>query len=167
MKDLDIFEALDLIPYPLAIVTAGDPETVGRRGGMTVAWITRVSWNPPLIGIAIAPTRFTYKLIKEYKAFAVHIVSKKLEDLAYGVFGSRSGREIDKFNAVGIKPLNGRKIKAPIIPLSPVILECEYVNEFGTGDHMLIVGRVVDAYRGIEEEPLAFYKGASAEVRTI
>jgi len=167
MKDLDIFEALDLIPYPLAIVTAGDPKIVGKRGGMTVAWLTRVSWNPPLIGIAIGTTRFTYELIREYKAFAIHIVSKKLENLAYGVFGSRSGRDIDKFSASGIEPINGRKVKAPIIPLSPVILECEYVNEFRTGDHVFIIGRVVDAYKGIDESPLTFYKGASAEVKLI
>ncbi len=167
MKDLDIFEALDLIPYPLAIVTAGDPKIVGKRGGMTVAWLTRVSWNPPLIGIAIGTTRFTYELIKEYKAFAVHIVSKKLESPAYGVFGSRSGRDVDKFSVSGIEPMNGRKIKAPIIPLSPVILECEYVNEFRTGDHVFIIGRVVDAYKGVDENPLIFYKGTSAEVKPI
>ncbi|MEM4854193.1 MAG: flavin reductase, partial [Sulfolobales archaeon] len=79
MEELSPFEVLDLVPHPLVIVTAGDPDTPGKRGGMTAAWVTRVSWDPPLIAVAMTKGRHTYSLIKEFGAFAVHVVSKKFE----------------------------------------------------------------------------------------
>ncbi|MEM1702377.1 MAG: hypothetical protein QXU22_01735 [Desulfurococcaceae archaeon] len=45
MKEINPFQALDKIPYLLVIITAGDPEKPGKRGGMTAAWFTRVSWD--------------------------------------------------------------------------------------------------------------------------
>jgi len=166
MIEIDVFEALDLVPHPLVIVTAGDPEKPGKRGGMTAAWFTRVSWDPPLVAVAISPARYTYSLIKEFRSFAVHTVSRELERAAYEVFGSLSGRSVDKFEAAGIKPAKGRRIVAPVIPSAPLILECVLEVEYPAGDHMIVVGRVVAAYRG-SGEPLVFYRGGSAELRKL
>lgn len=165
MKELDPFTALDLVPQPLAIITAGDPDKPGRRGGMTAAWVSRVSWDPPLIAVAIAPSRHTYELIREFKAFAVHIVSRRLEDIAIEIFGSLSGREVDKFAKSGISPAKAKSITAPIITDAVVIMECRLVSEFKAGDHIVVVGEVVKAYRGIDEPPLVWVQSRCSEVR--
>jgi flavin reductase (DIM6/NTAB) family NADH-FMN oxidoreductase RutF len=164
VEEIDAFTALDLLPQPLAIVTAGDPEKPGKRGGMTVAWVSRVSWNPPLIAISVAPTRHTYQLIKEFKAFAVHAVSKSLERAALEVFGSLSGRSVDKFSVAGIEPAKAESVVAPIIPTAPLIMECRVVGEHTTGDHVIVVGEVVKGYRGSSEKPLIWVNSRSAEV---
>ncbi|MGB9805477.1 MAG: flavin reductase family protein [Thermoproteota archaeon] len=44
---LSPMDALDYLPQPLIIITTGDFENSKRRGSMTAAWVSRVSWNPP------------------------------------------------------------------------------------------------------------------------
>ncbi len=159
-------ELIEEIPHPLALVLAGDPERPRKRGGMTAAWISRVSWNPPMITVSIAPERYTYELIKEFKAFTINLVSKELNDLAMNVFGVLSGKDVDKFEVAKIKPHKAKKVLAPIIPSSPLILECEYVNEFTVGDHMVVIGKVIDVYKGSNTLPLVYYKGTVAEIKS-
>ncbi|MEM3927096.1 MAG: flavin reductase family protein [Desulfurococcaceae archaeon] len=164
MKEISPFKALDMIPYPLVIVTAGDPEKPGKRGGMIAAWFTRVSWNPPLVAVSIAPSRYTYTLIKEYGGFAIHTMSKDLEEIAMEVFGGRSGRDVDKFKAIGIEPVKAKNIVAPLIPDAPVILECKVVAEYTAGDHVVFIGEVVKAYEGSSKNPLTWINAKSVEV---
>jgi len=164
MISIDVFRALDLVPHTLIIVTAGDPENPRKRGGMTVAWGSRVSWNPPLFAISIGPSKYTYQLIEEYGAFAVHTVSKKLVDAAVNIFGSLSGRDVDKFKLLGIEPVKARRVTAPIIPIAPVIMECKVVSKHIAGDHVLFIAEVVEAYQGSEETPLAFLDGNAIEI---
>jgi len=164
MKSIDIFKALDLVPHTLIIVTAGDTDNPSRRGGLTAAWGTRVSWDPPLYAVSIAPSRYTYQLIKEFNAFAVHTVSKKLEDAAMNIFGGLSGRDVDKFKLLGIEPVKARRIKAPIIPIAPIILECKVISEYIAGDHVVFIGEVVEAYQGSEDMPLAFLEGRAVYI---
>ncbi|MEM4623368.1 MAG: flavin reductase family protein [Desulfurococcaceae archaeon] len=165
MKEINPFQALDKIPYPLVIITAGDPEKPGRRGGMTAAWFTRVSWDPPLVAVSVAPSRYTYELIKEYKAFAVHVVSKDMEKLAIGVFGSKSGRNMDKFKAINMEPLKAKAVLAPIIPNAPVILECKVIAEYSAGDHVIFIGEVVAAYTGSTANPMVWLGNKGIEVK--
>lgn len=163
MKSIDVFRALDLVPHTLIIVTAGDPDNPRKRGGMTVAWGSRVSWNPPLFAISIGPSKYTYQLIKEYRAFAVHTVSKKLVSAAMNIFGSLSGRDVDKFELLKIEPVKARRITAPIIPTAPIIMECRVVNEYPAGDHVLLIAEVLEAYQGSEDKPLVFLDGDATE----
>ncbi|MDK6028818.1 flavin reductase family protein [Ignisphaera sp. 4213-co] len=165
MKSIDVFEALDLVPHPLVIVTAGDPEKPGRRGGMTAAWVSRVSWDPPLIAVAMSPKRYTYSLIKEFKAFAVNLVSKELENAAMNIFGNLSGREVDKFEKAGIKPLKAEKVVAPLIPSAPLILECKLVAEYPAGDHIIVVGEVVKAYKASNSPPMLWHESQAKQLK--
>ena len=164
MKSIDVFKALDLVPHTLIIVTAGDPSNPKKRGGMTVAWGSRVSWNPPLYAISIGPSKYTYQLIKEYRAFAVHTVSPKLVDAAFNIFGSLSGRDVDKFKLLGIEPVKARRITAPVIPTAPIIMECRVVGEHVAGDHVILIGEVVEAYQGSDDMPLAFLNGEAVKI---
>ncbi|MCD6368462.1 MAG: flavin reductase family protein [Thermoproteales archaeon] len=158
-KKLNPIQALRFIPQPLVIVTAGDPNDPKNRGGMTAAWASRVSWNPPLIMVSIAPSRNTLNFIRKFKCFVVNIVTPSLEEVAYNVFGSLSSRNVDKFSVAGITPKEAKTITAPVIPTASIVLECRVVNEVEAGDHIMVVGEVVDAYRMSDEKPLVHYIG--------
>ncbi|MEM0076926.1 MAG: flavin reductase family protein [Thermoproteota archaeon] len=158
-------EALDYLPSPLVIVTSGDPEDPKRRGGMTAAWVTRVSWDPPLLVVSIAPSRYTLELIKEAREFAVNVVGEKLEKVAYGIFGSKSGRSLDKLKESGVKFGRAKSIKAPVIEESIVVLECKLIKTVEAGDHVLVVGEVVSATKFNEGDPLVFIYGDSARIK--
>ncbi len=163
-KRIDTLSALDYIPHPLVIVTAGDPENPNERGGMTAAWVSRISWNPPLVMVAIAPSRHTLKLIRKQGSFALNIVSKALENAAYSVFGMLSGKNVDKFSAAKVTVKPAERIKAPVIAEAPVVIECEKIDEVKAGDHIMIIGEVVNAYINSDDTPLVFYQSRSGEL---
>lgn len=153
---LDPDSALNHLPQPLVIVTAGDFEKPSRRGGMTAAWVSRVSMSPPLIMVSIAPSRYTLELIKENGEFVVNIVGGKLEKAAYGVFGSKTGRGRDKIAESRVKARRGEETGAPILEDATVALECRLVKTVEAGDHVLVIGEVVNALKFSDEQPIVF-----------
>lgn len=159
MNAIDPLQALNLIPHPLVLVLAGDPARRGERGGMTAAWCTRASWDPPLLAISISPRRFTYQLVRRYKGFVIRPVTEDLLEVAMEVFGSMSGREVDKFEFIGVEPVKARSITAPVLPLAKLTIECEYQGEFNAGGHQLIIGKVIDAYGDTGIHPLSYLDG--------
>ncbi|MEM0340634.1 MAG: flavin reductase family protein [Acidilobaceae archaeon] len=161
----DILDYVDRVPQPLLIVTAGDPEQPSRRGGMLVVLFTQLSRDPLLVGFISAPNRHTFKLVKEFNAFAVNAVSRRLLQAALNVFGGLSGSRIDKFDAARITPKKGRRVTAPIIPESPLILECELYKDIEIGDHVLVIGKVVDAYSESTETPLVYWNSRIYELK--
>ena len=133
---------------------------------MTAAWVARVSWDPPMLAVAVAPTRHTLELIREYGEFVVNLVGPSLEGAAYGVFGSASGRSVDKFEASGVRLFRARSVTAPVLADAVAAFECRLEKVVEAGDHLIVVGRVVGALKLRDEEPLAFYRGSSAELRS-
>jgi len=158
-------EALDYVPHPLVIVTAGDPDKPGRRGGMTAAWVSRVSWDPPLVAVAVAPERFTLELIRERGEFVVNVVGPSLREAAFGVFGSVSGRQVDKFERSGVRMVKAKSVTAPALADSVVSIECKLEKVVEAGDHAIVVGRVVDAYKMRDEKPLVFHLWEARELK--
>lgn len=165
MSKLNLKEAFSVLPQPLTIITAGDPNKPGKRGGMTAAWVSWVSVNPPLLMVAIVPARFTFHLIKEKREFAVNIVGKSLENAAYGVFGSMSGWSLDKFESGTIRMLEAKSITAPVLADAIAVLECKLEKTLEAGDHVLVIGHVIDSYKLKDEKPVVFYYWGSAELK--
>jgi len=157
VKTLDPIYALNEIPHPIAIVTVGDYGVKGKYNGMTAAWVSRVSWDPPLVMISISPKRYTLELLKEYKEFAINIVPASLVKSALEVFGNLSGREVDKFEVSGVKVEKGRKIKTPVILDASVVIECTLENMVEAGDHYIVIGKAVEAYKIKNEKPTIWY----------
>ena len=132
-----------LHPRPAVIVVSLDSN--GKPNGMTAAWTTPVSMKPPLITVSIAPRRYTYKLIKETGDFTVNVLGVNLVAEA-DLFGTRSGREIDKFVESGLTAERSLRVKSPHIKEALAVLECSLYREIELGDHILVVGEVLEAY---------------------
>jgi flavin reductase (DIM6/NTAB) family NADH-FMN oxidoreductase RutF len=149
-----------MLPLPIVIITT---EKDGKKAGMTAAWVTQVSWQPPYIAVAIYNKWTTLKILLESKEFAINYVSSSLVKIALNVFGSLSSAKVDKFEIASskynVRIGYGKLIKVPIILDSPIVMECRLLNYYEIGDHYLIIGEPVLAYRGSNEEPLSFYKG--------
>lgn len=122
--------------------------TCGEAGGaniITLAWSMPTSIKPPLIVISVRPSRHSYKLIKETREFIVNIPT--IEMVRETLFcGRRTGRLHDKFKETKLTPLPAKSAKAPIIKECVAHLECELRQAFTTGDHVIFVGEVVEAY---------------------
>jgi len=115
----------------------------GKCNAMAAAWVMPVSARPPLVAVAISPRRLTYSYIKETREFAINVPSIDLLKQVHYT-GTVSGRKEDKLSK--IKTFKARKIRAPLISESIAWLECIVENEIEAGDHVLFIGRVVEAY---------------------
>ena len=82
-----------IYPIPAVLVTSGDMK---NSNIITIAWTGILNTNPATVYISVRPERYSYKLIKENKEFAINLTTKKL---AYAVdwCGVRSGAKYDKF----------------------------------------------------------------------
>ena len=132
-----------LHPYNAFLVTCkGKNEEINL---MTAAWVIPVSVNPPLLAMSIRPERYSYGLIIETGEFGVNVPTFKLAGKVL-ICGRRSGRRHKKFKEAHLSPQKAKKVAAPIIKECVAHLECKLVRTVKTGDHILIIGRVVAAY---------------------
>ncbi len=132
------------------IVTVRDGDIIN---GMTAAWVTQVSFKPPMVGVAIAETRYTYELIRKSGFFCVNALPKDSIEIAKR-FGLKSGRKTDKFQGVEyISAIKG----SPVVKEAFAYAECSLSGVCKTGDHDFMFGVVEDI--GIlkkDAEPLIF-----------
>lgn len=146
MERIEPIESLRYIPHPLVVVTAGLYDDPRQRSAMTAAWVTRVSWDPPLVAVSFGFTRFTLELVRRFHEFAINVVDERLLKPALELFGKLSGRDVDKFKIAGVRFGRGRRIRAPVLLDAAQVMECVVEREVEAGDHVVVIGRVIEAY---------------------
>jgi len=130
-----------LYPRLTIIVTSG---TITEPSGLTIAWSTPLSVDPPLIGVLITKKRFSYNVISKTKAFVVNIPHIKLKKGTHHI-GQISGREEpDKLHNAGFTLEKSTKVIAPRLKECKINMECKLVDIVNTGDHDLFIGEVVE-----------------------
>ncbi|MET1127765.1 MAG: flavin reductase family protein [Thermoproteota archaeon] len=138
-------ESAERLFYPVipALVMA---EHRGRVGGMLAAWWTQLSFKPLLVGVAIAPERYTYKLIRGSGVFGLNLLDfSKVEITPY--LGDVSARFMpDKLERAGLSIVKGEVLGAPIVAEAAAAVEAKLAKVVELGDHDLFVGEVVAAY---------------------
>ena len=122
----------------------------GRRSICPLGWKMNTSISPPMMAISVAPQRFTHDLIANSGEF---VLAWPGEDLAEATLfcGTRSGRDVDKFEAMGLTPLPAEHVNAPLVAECIANLECKLVGQMTTGDHTIFVGEVLASY--VRDEP--------------
>ena len=107
----------------------------------------------PVITIAVAPSRYTFKLLTEgVREFTVNIPSKKIAN-TINITGSLSGRSVNKFKETGLVTLEGKRTKVPTIKDCLLAYECQIVHSCQSGSmasHHLFFGQILTAYASNE-----------------
>lgn len=104
--------------------------------------VFQVTSDPPQFAVACHKNNFTTGIISEGKVFAISILRQDYNPDIIGTFGYRSGRDIDKFTNFSYKT---GKSGAPILLKDTVgWLDCEVINSFDLGTHILFIGNVID-----------------------
>ena len=142
-------DVIEKVVNGVGIVTSRSGDKVN---GLSVAWMSQVAINPPLVMVAIGKGRYTYDMIQESKVFAVNILSSRQIELAK-LFGLQSGRKLDKFSKVEYET---KKTGCPILKECVAYLDCRLYSTAEAGDHMLFIGEVVDAQVKSKEQPLIY-----------
>ena len=125
---------------------------------MAADWVTILSADPFMVGVAVSPKRYTHGLIRKYGEFVVSVPSiDMIEDV--WIVGTESGPE--KLRKTKFTLVKAKKINTPVIKEALANLECRVVDSRDYGDHTWFVGEVVDysyredAFENMEPKPEA------------
>lgn len=129
-----------IYPLPAVMVSCGSvPEEYNI---ITIAWTGTICTDPPLCYISVRPERHSYNIIKKNGEFVINLTNSSL---AYATdwCGVKSGAKHNKFSEMGLTPVKGTKVNAPMIAESPLSIECivKEIKELGT--HHMFISEVV------------------------
>lgn len=108
------------------------------RNAFTAAWVMPVSFQPLLLALSINPNHSSYRMLKDGGGFSVNVLRRDQINLAVHFGGPNRG---DKLDAVEWHP---GKTGLPLLENVVAHFECELVGEHSAGDHILILGKVLD-----------------------
>lgn len=95
---------------------------------MTIGWGTiGYIWRLPIFTVLVRHNRYTYQLLKDNDSFSVSIPLDDSLKNQLAFCGSKSGRDIDKFNACKLSPQPAQVISTPVIAECPLHYECAIV----------------------------------------
>jgi len=131
-----------LSPRIVVLVTTVDEK--GRINAAPFSFCGPVSFDPPMLWLGVRSFQHTYQNIKKTGEFVVNTVSEDFTQKAvyceknypYGV------NELEK---EGLHWYDSKIVKPPRVKEARVHLECKFIKEVETGDHIMIIGKVVAA----------------------
>ncbi len=120
--------------------------------GVAANSFTAVSLDPPLVLFCVARTSSTWPHIEQARKFAVNILGGHQEQLCQ-LFATKGA---DRFEAT---PWHVGAGGSPVLHDTLAYLDCEFWAEYDGGDHVIVVGRVLDLGVIRDGGPLIFFQG--------
>ncbi len=111
-----------------------------RVNAMTAAWVSRASFFPPLVTVAVGKTRFSHHMIEGSGVFAINALGPDGIGTAKH-FGLKSGADTDKFSGVDY---DTKVTGSPIIKDAIAWVDCKVYAAHDAGDHTLFIGEILD-----------------------
>lgn len=100
----------------------------GRRNVMAAAWSMPLDFDPPKVAVVIDKATFTRELIEASGEFVLAVPTEALAAQTLAV-GSSSGRDGDKFEALGLDVYPASQVEAPLPAGCIGWLECRIIDE--------------------------------------
>lgn len=138
--------------YPMPVVLVG-AMVEGKANYMAVAWVTRVNYQPALLGIAIGKRQYTARGIREHREFGVSIPGRDLMS-ATDYVGLVSGSAVDKSKV--FESFTGTLAYAPMARECPLTMACRVVQVVDLPSNELFLAEIVEAFA----DPAALNNGA-------
>lgn len=128
-----------LAPNPVALITSGDKENTDIS---TIAWTGILNSEPMIVYVSIRPSRYTNELIRKNNQFVINLPNARLVKEA-DYCGTKSGRDVNKFENCGLTKGESSKINVPYIEECPINLECEVIDIKSMPSHDVFTAKVV------------------------
>jgi flavin reductase len=141
----ELREVMRRYPAGVSVVTV---DLEGERLGLTVASLSSLALEPPLVGVSIAKQAALHELLRAAGGFAVSLLGAGQEAVAQHF--ARGVPPIAIWQ--GIDHVDGPR--GPRLAGALGWLECSLAAEHDAGDHTLFVGRVERAEPGADGPPL-------------
>jgi 3-hydroxy-9,10-secoandrosta-1,3,5(10)-triene-9,17-dione monooxygenase reductase component len=133
----------------VTIITAVDGD---EPVGVAANSFTSVSLDPPLVLFCVGRTSTTWPRIERARKFAVNILGEHQEELSrlFATKGADRFGQAEWHLGVG---------GSPVLHDVLAYLDCEFWAEYDGGDHIIVVGRVLDLGVTHQAGPLVFFRG--------
>ena len=142
-KEIELTRAKWLVePGCVVLVTSGNTDNPNL---MTFSWQTPVNnADPCLILLVISHVRYSYELIKQNSELVINVPGRDLLEQTHHA-GIITGRDIDKFEKVGLTPIPAKTVQPPLIEECKGHLECRVTQIFKMQSHDLLICEVLRA----------------------
>lgn len=139
------------VSYGLYIVSsrAGD-----RINGQVVNTVIQVTSNPPCFAVIINRKNYTHELMSAGKIFGVSVLKDSTPFPFIGLFGFRSGRDVNKFENVDyVEGVTG----CPLVTTNALgVMEIKLTQHLAVGTHTVFIGEVVSSRSITQGRPLTY-----------
>ena len=158
-KQVEYSEAVKT-KYPEQVVITIAKDRQGKANPVTLGWTMIVSGNPPMMAIAVAQKHYSIEAITHSECFTIAFPSAEMAEAAL-FFGSKSGREIDKFAEFECETEPAVEIDSLLLADAVANFECKLESQVSTGDHIIFIGRVVCSHVNTEPKKRLYTVGPS------
>jgi flavin reductase (DIM6/NTAB) family NADH-FMN oxidoreductase RutF len=128
--------------YPMPVTLLGTMAD-GKPNFMTLGWITRINFQPPMLAMGVHGSHLSPESVLEHKEFSICHPRADMLELADYV-GLVSGKRTDKSGL--FTTFSGELENAPMIEECPLCMECRLVEHVQLPSNHLFVGEIVAAY---------------------
>ncbi len=128
--------AFSQMTYGIYVLTVKCDDTFN---GMIASWVTQVSYEPPLIMVAVHPNRYSHGLIDKSNAFVLHVLDKSQKEMLKRFKGPDPEK---KFSGISWETY---KTGAPILKDCIAWFELQVKERHDPGNHTLFIGEVINS----------------------
>jgi len=149
----DFRRTLGQFPTGVTVITTRTKD--GEPIGVTASSFNSVSMEPPLILWSVDKKAFSAATFEEAEYFAVNILTKEQTMISNRFAGQGEDKFADMSYSNGLGD-------SPLFADCSAQLQCKTWASYDGGDHIIIVGEVVEYTRDEDTLPLVFSQGAYA-----
>lgn len=114
----------------------------GKFNGQIINSLFRVTAKPLTVAVSINKENLTYEYIQASRAFSVSLLASSAPMPFIGLFGFKSGREVDKFAQTNYK--TGTTGVPIVTDHSVAWMEAKVLQQLDCGTHVIFIGELID-----------------------
>jgi ferric-chelate reductase [NAD(P)H] len=139
------------LSYGLYIVSSLDGD---RLNGQIVNTVIQVTSDPARVAVILNNQNLTHEFISKSGLFGVSVLDESAPMTFMGLFGFRSGRDVDKLSQVEFKMgVTGCPL---VLEHALSVLEAKVINQIDLGTHTIFIGDTVNAEVLKDGRPLTY-----------
>ena len=147
-KEVEYSQAIKT-KYPEQVVIAIAKDKNGKANPVTLGWTMIVSGSPPMMAISVAKKHYSVEAINHSKCFTIAFPSSQMAEAAL-FFGSKSGRDTDKFAEFDCETEPAKEIDSVLLTDAVANFECTLESQVPAGDHIVLIGKIVRSHMNTE-----------------
>ena len=100
----------------------------GKVNSMTIGWgFLGIQWAKPIFIAFVRESRYTKEMLEKNPEFTVNVPLGAIDKNILGICGTKSGRDMDKIQELGLTLEEPEAISVPAIKELPLTLECKVI----------------------------------------